>query len=134
MTAFEAARHAIEALATQTHGSVESALRQVAEGKASVHVHTTIRQVTTQNKSVRSLEDLPADIRAEVEKVLANGEDTVSVQIAGPATPAAPPQAAPAEPRNVCHGCGYHAPSSFDPCPMCGAKQRRSFFARLLGR
>jgi hypothetical protein len=72
VTAFQAVESAATALAQREDGDREKVLRRIADGKASVNVVTTLR--ITRKGSTTSLEDLPPEMRAEVEKALASGK------------------------------------------------------------
>jgi predicted nucleic acid-binding Zn-ribbon protein len=115
VTAFQAVQSAATALAQREDGDREKALRRIADGKASVNVVT--RMLITRNGSTKSLNDLPPEMRAEVEKALASGKSG-NIAISQ---------------MNRCERCGNEFPSGLSSCPHCGAEKKRSFWSRLFG-
>jgi hypothetical protein len=133
VTAFQAVQSAAAALAQREDGDREKALRRIADGKASVNVVARVR--ITQKGSTKSLDDLPPEMRAEVEKALAsgksgnivisqtvNGNKVVSGSVAGPNSR-----------MNRCESCGYEFPSGLPSCPQCGTEKKHSIWSRLFG-
>lgn len=128
---FQALQGAVSAVANQDKISPESAIRNLAGGIASVSVTTQ----TTRSVSVESLDELPPDLRSEVEKALASGKSgsvviTKTVSGQGEVSPAAPVQRE-GTPGSRCAYCGYELASNLASCPQCGKAQKRSFWSRL---
>ena len=121
--AFPAIQSALTALAERTNVDRETALNQIAEGKSSVRINTRIQ--TTQKVTTASLEDFPPEMRAEVEKALAEGKSrtvfTTKTTSAGQSQTAT----------NRCASCGFEFPSDISTCPQCGKTVKRSFWSRL---
>lgn len=72
LMAFQAIRKALESLAERNNVDAETALQQIADGRSPISVVTSV--ISTQKTVVGSLDELPSDLRAEVEKALAAGK------------------------------------------------------------
>ena len=133
--AFQAIQNAVAALAERNNVDREKALQQIMEGKSSISVVT--RTQITQKSSAGSLNDLPPDVRAEVEKALASGksgEVVITKTVGGrkegvPSVVGSQTQMV----NNRCDYCGYKFPSDIASCPQCGRARKRSWWSRLFG-
>jgi rubrerythrin len=133
VTAFQAVQSAASALAQRNDGNRENALRKIADGNTSVNVVARIR--ITQKDSTKSLDDLPPEMRTEVEKAIASGKSgtiVLSQALNGSKKLSGFPAGANSQ-LNRCEKCGYEISSDLPSCPQCGAEQKRSFWSRLLG-
>ena len=133
VTAFQAVQSAATALAQRDDGDREKALRKMADGKASVNVVARMRII--QKGSTKSLDDLPPEMRAEVEKAIASGKSGKIVlnQTVNGDTEASGSLAGPDSQMTRCEKCGYEFPSGLPSCPQCGTEMKRSFWSRLFG-
>ena len=125
MMAFQALQSAVASIAERANGDREAALKQIAEGKSSVRVSTSIH--TTHKFTTSSTGDLSPEMRAEVDKALAEGKSKIVF------TKTFSVNKKPAG-MNRCAACGFEFPSEISTCPQCGKTARRSFWARLLGK
>lgn len=134
LTAFEAARSGLAAVAENSKVDVETALRRVAEGSIALRVRTVVKKsVTTQGFPQQSLDSLPPDVRDEVEKALAAGK-TGKVVVTRRVV-AHPGQSMGDAQQNIqrsrCELCGYESEIDFSTCPQCGKTKKRSLWSRL---
>jgi lipopolysaccharide biosynthesis regulator YciM len=120
---FQAMESALTALAERTNVDRETALKQITEGQSSVRVATRIQ--TTQKVSTTSLENLSPEMRAEVERALADGK---SRTVFTTKTVSARQQQTS---MNRCASCGCEFPFEIATCPQCGKVRTRSFWSRL---
>ncbi len=131
MTAFEAAHSATSAMAQHDGGNQENALSKIADGKSSVNVVARIR--ITQKGATKSLDDLPPEIRAEVEKAIASGKTgkiVLSQAVKGSKTASGSFAGANGQ-TSRCEKCGCEFSSDLPSCPQCGTEKKRSFWSRL---
>jgi lipopolysaccharide biosynthesis regulator YciM len=125
MIAFQAMQNAVATIAERSNSDREAALKQIAEGKSSIRVSTSIH--TTHKFTTSSMGELSPEMRAEVDKALAEGKSkvvltkTFSLGKKQPAT-------------NRCAGCGFEFPSEISTCPQCGKTLKSSFWSRLFGK
>ena len=85
LTAFQSVRNAVEAYSTQRSVAFEKALQEIAGGQIASSMTTFTKTFSTQ-KVVTSLDKLPPEMRAHLEKVLEsgkNGEITFTNTISG---------------------------------------------------
>lgn len=135
-TTFQAVQNAVSAIAQRLNVDREKAVQQITEGKASISVVT--RTQITRNVSAGSLNDLPPEMRAEVEKALASGksgEVVVTRTVGGrkgDLSHTLGPQTQTGMSR--CENCGFEFPSDTLSCPQCGKSRKRSFWSRLFGK
>jgi hypothetical protein len=131
--AFQAVQSAVTALAQRDDGDREKALRGIAEGKASVNVVANIH--VSHNSATKSLDDLPPEMRAEVEKTLALGKSGKIVFRAAISKHSAAPGSVDGSSSQMsrCAKCGYEFPSGLPSCPQCGTEKKQSFWSRLFG-
>jgi hypothetical protein len=125
MMAFQALQSAVAGIAERANGDRETALKQIAEGKSSVRVSTSIH--TTHKFTTSSMGELSPEMRAEVDKALAEGKRKVVITKTfrlGKKQPAA----------SRCATCGFEFFSEISTCPQCGKTVRRSFWSRLFGK
>ena len=73
LTAFQSVRNAVEAYATQRNLGLESALQEIAGGSSASNV-TTFSKSFSMQKTATSLDDLPPEMREQVQKVLESGK------------------------------------------------------------
>jgi predicted RNA-binding Zn-ribbon protein involved in translation (DUF1610 family) len=125
--ALQAIQSAVTALAGRTKIDYETALKQIAAGQSSVRV--TARIQTTRNVTTSSLQDLSPEMRAQVEKALAEGKNQ-TVFITKNVSAHNQKQTA----MNRCDSCGFEFPSEISTCPQCGKAINRSFWSRLFGK
>jgi predicted RNA-binding Zn-ribbon protein involved in translation (DUF1610 family) len=124
MMVFQAMQSALKTLGERT-ADRETALKQIAEGRSSVRIST--HSFTTHKATTSSMDDLSPEVRAEVDKALAEGKSNVVFTKTfrlGRRQPAA----------NRCAACGFEFPAEISTCPQCGKTISRSFWSRLFER
>ncbi len=134
-TAFLAVQNALRAVADRNKVDPEKALQQIMDGKSSVSVVT--RTEVTQKTSTGSLDDVPPEIRAEVEKALASGKNrnvVITRRIGGQREGVTSILDSQKQASTYsCQNCGYEFSSDLLACPQCGKPKKRSFWSRLFG-
>jgi hypothetical protein len=89
--------------------------------RVSTSVHTTHKFTTS------SMDALSPEMRAEVDRALAEGKSKVvfTKTFSANKKPVG---------MNRCAGCGFEFPSEISTCPQCGKTVKSSFWARLFGK
>lgn len=135
-TAFQAIQNALRALAERNKVDQERALQQIINGQSSISIVTSTETVSTQ-KVVSSLDELPPEMRAEVEKALASGKNqnvVISRTVRGGKEGISSLIDSQKQTSiHCCKNCGYEFPSDLSTCPQCGKPRKRSFWSRLFG-
>ncbi len=136
ITVFEAVRDGVAAVAEAGKVDIDTALKQVAEGKASLRVRTVINKSVNFKLPSQSLGMLSAEMRAEVEKAIASGKPgkvILSTKVVKKQKPySVSSEAGQAAPQTYhCPSCGYESEIDFSSCPQCGKAKRRSLWSRL---
>ncbi len=136
-TVFQGVRSALSAIASKKNVDQETALQQVMSGHASASIVTRTQTVITQ-KGSSSLDELPPEMRAEVEKTLASGksgEVVLATKVStGKEALSTLLGSAPSASANLCRYCGYEFSSDLPSCPQCGKPKKLSFWSRLFGK
>ena len=134
--AFQAVQSALAALAERNKVDREQALQQIIDGKSSVNVST--RTQVTHKVSTASLDNLPPEMRAEVERAMASGSSgkvVITRTMGGPKEGISLLSGAEKHPEaGRCQNCGYEFPSDLPSCPQCGKPKKRSLWSRLFGK
>jgi len=123
--ALQALQSAVASIAERTNVDREIALKQMAEGKSSVRVSTSIH--TTHKFTTSSMSDLSPEMRAKVDKALAEGKSKVEFTKTFSLAEKQPAM-------NRCASCGFECPSEISTCSQCGKNINRSFWSRLFGK
>lgn len=135
ITAFQAVQNALQGLAERNKLDPEKALQQIMDGKSSISVVT--RTQMTQKTSTGSLDDLPPEMRAEVEKALASGKNrnvVITRTVGGQKEGVSSILGSQKQTSTCrCQNCGYEFSSDLLTCPQCGKSRKRSFWSRLFG-
>ncbi len=73
LTAFQTVRNAVEAYATRRNLSIEGAVQEIAAGRSTVQI-TAFTKTFSAQRTATSIDELPADMRERVQKMLESGK------------------------------------------------------------
>ncbi len=135
---FQAVQNGVAAVARETKADMETALRQVAEGKASLHVRTIYKSWSLKGSPQEPSDALSPGTRFEVAKALAGekpGNVTITTKfvMTKPRSSALSGSTQQAIQNYHCPSCGYESEIGFSVCPQCRKAKKRSLWFRLFG-